>query len=115
MVSDPLCLAEKVGQGQRISKCVENAADMFTFIRDAVEKFKNGSFERRRMILVALGQKLLLKDKILSIDLENSLIPTQKLSFEVQEIHERLEPRKSLMKQEDFEQIYSQNPIVSAH
>ncbi|MDE2172433.1 MAG: zinc ribbon domain-containing protein [Patescibacteria group bacterium] len=100
--------------GDRVNKQVQDADDLFTFLRDAVEKFNTKGFETRRRILSTLGQNLLLKDRILSIDWEKSLLPSQKLAGEVKKIHERLEPTKNKMSQGDLEEIYSKNPIVCA-
>jgi site-specific DNA recombinase len=100
--------------GDRVNKQLQNADDLFTFLRDAVEKFNTKGFETRKRILSTLGQNLLLKDKILSIDWEKSLLPSQKLASEVNKIHERLEPPKNKMSQGDFEEMYSQNPVVCA-
>jgi hypothetical protein len=100
--------------GDRVNKQLQNADDLFTFLRDAVEKFNTKGFETRRRILSTLGQNLSLKDKILSIDWEKSLLPSQKLAGEVRKIHERLEPAKNKMSQGDLEEIYSKNPIVCA-
>ncbi|MBU6426645.1 recombinase zinc beta ribbon domain-containing protein [Patescibacteria group bacterium] len=100
--------------GDRVNKQLQNADDLFTFLRDVVEKFNTKGFETRRRILSTLGQNLLLKDKILSIDWEKSLLPSQKLAGEVKKIHERLEPTKNKMSQGDLEEIYSKNPIVCA-
>jgi site-specific DNA recombinase len=99
--------------GDRVNKQVQDADDLFTFLRDVVAKFNNGGFEVRKRILSTLGQNLLLKDKILSIDWEKSLLPSQKLAAEVKKIHERLEPTKNKMSQGDLEEIYSKNPMCA--
>ena len=100
--------------GHNISRSVAVAEDMLTFIQDAVKKFKDGTIEDRRAILAALGSNRSLKDRKLFVDLDNALIPTQKLSLAVRKIHERFEPQKRLTKPVDFEQAYTQSPIVSA-
>ena len=98
----------------RVNKSIQVADDLFTFLRDAIDKFNNGGFEVRKRILSTLGQNLSIKDKILCIDWEKSLVSSQKLASEVRSIHERLEPRKRKATQSDIEQTYSKNPIVSA-
>ena len=108
-------LEELLGDtGDRVNKQLQNADDLFTFLRDVVMKFTDGGFEVRKRILSTLGQNLSLKDKILSIDWEKSLLPSQKLAGEVRKIHERLEPAKNKMSQGDLEEIYSKNPMVCA-
>ncbi len=98
----------------RVSKWVETAEEMFTFIRDVVEKFKTGTMETRRQILSALGSNLLVKDRKLGIDWENSLVPAQKLAGVVQQIHKELEPLNKPTDKEEIERLYARNPIVSA-
>ncbi len=100
--------------GDRVSKQVQNADDLFTFARDAVTKFNKGPIDTRKRILSTLGSNLVLKDRILRIDWEKSLLPTEKLAHEVRKLHEGLEPPKTLMAQGDFDRMYSESPIVSA-
>ena len=95
-------LEELLGDtGLRANKALETAEDMFTFIRDAIVKFNTGNIQIRRQILSALGSNLIVKDKILSIDMDGLLFPVQKLSAEVRQIHKRLEPPKTAMIQAD--------------
>jgi len=96
-----------------VNRSVEIAEDLFTFISDAVEKFNTGSIATRRRILSALGSNRSLMDKKLFVNLEETLVPVQKLSGEVDEINKRFEPHKNDMTQEDFERIYSQSSVVS--
>lgn len=98
--------------GDRVNKWMNVADELCTFVRDAVEKFNSGSLTTRKGILSTLGQNLLLKDRILQIDLEKSLLPMETISTEVSKIHKRLEPHKTKMKQGEFEHLYSQNPTV---
>ena len=100
--------------GDRVNKQVQNADDLFTFLRDVVTKFNTGGYEVRRRILSTLGQNLLLKDKVLSIDWEKSLLPSQNLADEIRQIHKPLEPIKNKMSQGDFEELYLKNPVVCA-
>jgi predicted metal-binding protein len=76
----------------RIDQWNRTADEMLTFIEQAKEKFTNGSIQVRKRILSTLGSNLLIKDKILSIDIEKSLLPMKKISKEVKAIKERLEP-----------------------
>lgn len=99
-----------VDTGDRVNKQITIADEMLQFVRDAADKFNNGSLMVRKGILSTLGQKLVLKDRILTIDLENSLMPMEKVSAEVLAMHKRLEPRKKAMTQEDYERAYAKNP-----
>ncbi len=106
-------LEELLGDtGDRVNKWLSVADEMLAFVKDAIGKFNNGSIPTRKGILSALGQNLLLKDRILQIDLEKSLFPMKTISVEVSKIHKRLEPRKTVVKQKDYERLYSQNPLV---
>lgn len=96
--------------GDRVNKQIAVAEEMLQFVRDAADKFNNGSLQIRKGILTTLGQNLILKDKILTIDVEKSLMPMEKVSAEVLAMHKRLEPPKKPMKQEDYDRLYSQNP-----
>ena len=100
--------------GDRVSKQLQNADDLFTFLRDVTAKFNTGAFDTRRRILSSIGQNLTIKDKILSVDWEKTLLPSQKLAGEVRKIHEPLEPTKHAISQADFEEMYSKNPMVCA-
>src|SRR3990167_5081799 len=99
-----------VDTGNRVNKQIAIADEMLQFVRDAAEKFNNGSLVVRKGILSTLGQNLVLKDRILTIDLEKSLMPMEKVSAQVLAIHKRLEPRKKPMKQRDYERLYDKNP-----
>ena len=101
--------------GDRVNKQIAIANEMLQFARDAADKFNNGTLEVRKGILSTLGKNLELKDRMLSIDLENSLIPMEKVSAEVLAIHKRLEPQKKQMKQEQLEHYYSKNPRLQPY
>ena len=109
-------LEELLGDtGDRVNKWLSVADEMLAFVKDAIGKFNNGSIPTRKGILSALGQNLLLKDRILQIDLEKSLFPMKTISAEVSKIHKRLEPRKTVVKQKDYERLYDKNPLVQRH
>lgn len=55
----------------------------------------------------------MIKDKIVSIDLEKSLFPMKKISIEVKAIKKRLEPLNPL-RQKEFEQICSESTMMCA-
>ncbi len=59
---------------------------MLAFIEQAKEKFTHGSVSVRKRILSTLGSNLIIKDKILSIDIEKSLLPMKKISKQVKAI-----------------------------
>lgn len=108
------CFALLNDTDAQITRGVHNMETALNFVVHAKEEFERGDLEKRRRILLALGSNLSLKDKKLSIDLEETLLPMKRLASAVQDIHAALEPHKDRMNQADFEEIYSQSPIVSA-
>jgi len=97
---------------KRVDKWLDTADEMLTFIENAKYKFNSGTIETRRSILSTLGSDLILKDKILSIDIEKSLFPIKRVTEEVNAIKKRLEPLKDLEKQKEFDALCEQNPVV---
>ncbi len=69
----------------QIDGWVETANDAFHFVERAKDKFKNGPLETKKAILSALGSNLTLKDRKLSIDMEECLLPMKKLAKKVKE------------------------------
>ncbi len=98
--------------GKRIDQWEKTGDEMLTFIETAVDKFKNGKLMTRRNILSTLGSDLVMKDKILRIDIEKSLFPLKKIKNEVYAIKERLEPLNDLEKQAQFDLLCEQSPRV---
>ena len=96
----------------RVEQWNRTGDELLTFIEKAQERFKNGTLQTKRSILSTLGSNLLLKDKKLSIDVENCLFPMKKVSPAVMAIKKKLEPPENGVNQEDFERLCSQNPIV---
>lgn len=96
----------------RATKWHKKADDLFDFARDAVDKFNNGGIEGKRYVLSRLGSNLILKDKILTTNIEETLIPMKKSAKEVNEIHERLEPVKGLDRTSQLETLYAQSPLL---
>ncbi len=98
--------------GKRIDQWEKAGDEMLTFIETAVEKFKHGPLTTKRGILSTLGSDLVMKDKILKIDIEKSLFPLKRIREEVHAIKERLEPLDTVEKQEQFERLCEQSPRV---
>ncbi len=78
--------------GQNIDTLLQKAEELFTFIEEAKKKFTEGTLQDRRIILSRLGSNLLVESRKLNIDVAKTLLPIQKLSPIVREIHRRLEP-----------------------
>ncbi|MEW6610421.1 MAG: recombinase family protein [Patescibacteria group bacterium] len=98
--------------GNRVDRWLEVADDMFTFVRLAKEKFETGSLELKRQILSCLGSKLSLKDRKLTIDLENALLPMRTVAQEVQAVSERLEPLPDPVNKRENERVYARCPVL---
>ena len=108
------CFALLNDTDAQITRWADNMETALNFAAHAKEAFEGGDLERRRSIFLALGSNLILKDKKVSIDLEKTLLPMQRLASAVRDIHAALEPQKDRMKQADYEEIYSRSPTVSA-
>ena len=96
----------------RVNRWIEKAEQIFAFARDAKIKFETGGAEDKRTILANLGSNLLLKDKIVSISIQKPLLLVERVASEVKDIHQRLEPVKNGENELNFDEIYSQNPIL---
>ncbi|OGG25011.1 hypothetical protein A3E42_02530 [Candidatus Gottesmanbacteria bacterium RIFCSPHIGHO2_12_FULL_40_13] len=96
----------------RATKWHKKADDMFDFARDAVNKFNNGGLEGKRYVLSHLGSNLLLRDKILTTNLEKTLIPMKEVAEEVKNIHERFKPVKGIDRTSQLETLYAQSPSL---
>ncbi len=98
--------------GHRVDRWLDTADDLFTFAGEAKGRFEEGSLETRRQILSTLGSNLLLKNKKLSIDLDNSLIPMKCLARETKEIRGRFEPLKIRIYKRKVERLYARSPMM---
>ena len=97
----------------RADEWLAKAEEMLDFARDTSTQFRDEeSLQEKKKILLKLGSNLLLKDKIISIDTTNALLPLKKASPEVKRIHKRLEPLKDEDKQRVLEDSYEKNPIL---
>lgn len=97
--------------GKRIDEWVERAEALFSFAETAKKRFEKGYPEDKRQILSCLGSNLFLKDGNLSVSLQKPLLLMKEYAEGVRSIHERFEPVKNRMDKEDFEALYTQNPL----
>ena len=95
--------------GDQVNKWIETANEAFEFVEHAKEKFKLGTWEKKKEILSALGSNLILKDKILTIDLENCLVPLKSVSLASKAISKRFEPHKIPTNKQKIERFYARN------
>jgi len=101
---------------KRIDNWIKAAENTLTFAEKARAEFQAGNLEKRRQILTALGSNLILKDKILNIQIENPLIVIEKAAFEVKAMYEekaRLEPAENALNKGEMREIYSKSILMS--
>lgn len=89
----------------RVDKWLDMADEVFHFARDAKKKFETGTLEDKKQILACLGSNLILKDRILTVELREPLKPIKKMAFDVKL---RLEPA---VYRRETSQIYAKNTI----
>lgn len=91
---------------QSVDRWVKKADEVFDFARDALVAFEKGDAMKKKEILSKFGSNLLLKDRMILIDTENTLIPMK----EVANQEKRLETVKTGKNEMEIEQIYAQSP-----
>lgn len=77
----------------------------FDFARDALEKFEKDEPMEKKEVFSRLGSNLLLKDKIVVIDMENTLIPMKAVSREAK----RFGPLKIGKNKIEIEKLYAKS------
>lgn len=92
----------------RVDKWLDKAEEVFNFAKTAKIRFENGSNEDKREILHNLGSNLLLKDGKLNLSIEAPLILIEKVSGDVKELFERLEPLEISDNKINFGVIFAQ-------
>ena len=112
MLNEKLKLKELISDNQyRINSWIEKAENVFNFAEKAKESFENGDFETKKTILSCLGSNLILKDQLLSIELNKPISLFNKHAIQIQNFHNRLEPTQSNVTQESWEDLYRKNII----
>ena len=81
----------------------------FDFARDAAQEFNDGNLEKKHYILSRLGSNLILKEKIMRVDLDDVLTAIKEAAKEVNEIHERLEPVELIDRTSQIEASYEKS------
>jgi len=91
--------------GQDFNAFMKKADEVCDFARDAKLKFESNEPYDKKAVFSKLGSHLLLKDKIVVIDMENTLIPLKDV---VQE-NKRLEPLNIGKNSLEIEQLYAKS------
>ena len=97
---------------KRVDNWLEIAERGFNFAEKARSAFETGGIEVKKEIFAALGSDFLLKDRKLSISMDNLLFPIQTAAKEARAISARLEPRKKPIDKKKIGQIYARNPVM---
>lgn len=85
---------------------MKKADEVCSFARDARIKFEKNEPYDKKAIFARLGSHLLLKDRIVVIDMEETLIPLKDVVSE----NKRLEPLKIGKNTREIEELYSKSP-----
>lgn len=100
------------GIDERINDWLKELEKSFDLAEKAVTEFENGTLEKRREILSALGYNHLLKDRKLNIQADKPIFTIEKIAFEVKQVSNRLEPTKSVADKQQMKQIYDKNSLL---
>lgn len=113
LMKEKTSLEERLNDtGDRISKWVELSEKTFNFACYAQYWFAKGDLQAKRQIFSALGSNLVLKDKIVRVDLEKPLKFIEEARNEVPEISPMFEPKERADTTVQLETLWSQNPSL---
>ena len=92
---------------QNVTNWIDTADKMFTFTELAVKRFKEGSPELKRGILVSLGWNLSIKDKQLDLSRENWIQPIKLIAKTLQAELSMFEPLSREITLQDKDKVMS--------
>ena len=113
MKKEPLLVEKKKWEnvfnttGKDVDAFIKKANEVFNFSKDAKAKLEKGEMDKKS-VLSRLGSHLFIKDKMIEIDLENTLIPLKDVVKE----NKRLEPLKIGLNSREIEELYSESPVM---
>lgn len=96
----------------RLDGWLDDVDEYLSFAERASSEFKNGTLEKKKEILYALGSNLTLLDKIFSVHLPDSLKRLETAAPVAREINDMFEPLNTVDNTEDLSKLYSQNPVL---
>lgn len=96
----------------RFDSWLDDVEEHLTFAERAASEFKNGTLEKKKEILYALGSNLQLRDKIFSVSLPDALEFLETAAPTARKINKRFEPLDSEVNTDALDKLYSQNPIL---
>lgn len=98
----------------RVNNWLDYAEEALDLAEMAAERLKSKNLETQRGVLADIGSNLILKDRILSLDIEKPLLAIKQAAETAKEINKRLEPLESLYNSTSFEEIYARFPVMGA-
>lgn len=101
----------KDADGQ-LDNWLDDVAKQLTFAEQAASEFKNGTLEKKKEILYALGSNLQLFNKILSVHLPYALKRLETAAPEAREISDMFEPPSNGVDAGGLGELYSKNPVL---
>ncbi len=96
----------------RIESWLELSEKTFEFACYAKHWFAEGDSETKREIFSSLGQNLILKDKIVRVELEKPLKWIEEIRTEIPTISQMLEPKEKIDVSIQVETLWYQNPYL---
>ncbi len=113
LISQKNRLKEKLAQvDTKIENSLATIEKTFDFACNARYWFEHGSMQEKREILASLGSNMLLKDKIVSVNLEKPLQFIEEVKKEIPAISEMLEPGEKVDNSINFEGLWMENPSM---
>jgi site-specific DNA recombinase len=93
--------------GSQAERWMTIADDAFTFVERALDKFKNGKPDVKRRLFMKLASNRTLKDKILKVDVQETLVPMKIARDQDECIRELLRTAKKPITTSSLEHFYS--------
>jgi DNA invertase Pin-like site-specific DNA recombinase len=98
--------------GSQAERWMIIADDAFTFVERALEKFRNGKPDAKRRLFMKLASNRTLKDKLLKLDVDKTLVPMKIMRDEDVLIREHLRTAKKSMNTRALEDFYLESPVM---
>ena len=96
----------------RVDEKIEEINSCFSFATKAYNQFVSGDERTKREIIAQLGSNLILKDKIVAIEIKKPLQMISEVSELVDTISQGLEPLENADNRYFFESKLAQNPLM---
>ena len=113
LISEKTRLEERLNStGLRINNWMETAEKAFDFATHARLAFATGTPIEKRQILMTIGSDLVLKDKILYLDVQKPFCFLEEIIKEEPTASVMFEPHKKSVTTIQMETLWTQNPLV---